>query len=257
VTPVRLTLAAGRHLLEVSIGERHRTITVDATAGGTASHYVDLPAPQPQAGTLRVVTTPPGGRVAVDGQARGVSPVLVTGLSAGTHEVVIESRDGRARHSVDVQPNSTASLVVPLAGAAAPAPGWLSIVTPLDLNVYEDGELLGTSKSARIMLAAGRHELQLVSDAVAFKATREVQVPVGRTVALEVIVPSAKVNINALPWAEVLIDNRRIGETPLSGVSIPIGRHVVTFRHPDLGERSAEYLITLQGPARISVDLRK
>jgi hypothetical protein len=117
--------------------------------------------------------------------------------------------------------------------------------------------MLGTSKSARIMLTAGRHELQLTAEAAGFRTTREVQVPVGRTVALEVTVPSARLNINALPWAEVLIDNKRVGETPLSGVAVPIGPHVVTFRHPELGERSIEYLVTMQGPSRVSVDLRK
>lgn len=258
VTPLKLELRGGRHVLEVVAGDRHRTIAVTATPGTTTSHYVDLPAAQPQVGTLRVVTGPPGGQILVDGQPAGVSPVLVPNLAPGKHEVVVQSRDGRVvRQSVDIEQNSTASLFVPLPGAVAPAPGWLSISAPLDLNVYEDGELLGTSKSARIMLTAGRHELQLTADAAGFRTTREVQVPVGKTVALEVTVPSARLNINALPWAEVLIDNQRIGETPLSGVAVPIGTHLVTFRHPELGERTIEYLVTLQGPSRLSVDLRK
>ncbi len=258
VTPVRLELRAGRHVLDVAAGDRRRTITLAATAGTTTSHYVELPAAQPQGATLKVVTGPPGGRVLVDGQLRGVSPVLVAGLAAGKHDVVVENKDGRGvRQTVDIEQNATASLFVPLPGGSAPAPGWLSIAAPLELSVYEDGELLGTSKSARIMLAAGRHELQLVADGVAYRTTREVQVPVGKTITLEVILPNARLDINASPWAEVLIDNRRIGETPLSGVAVPIGRHVVTFRHPELGERTAEYLITLQGPTRLSVDLRK
>ena len=41
------------------------------------------------------------------------------------------------------------------------------------------------------------------------------------------------------------------------GVGVPLGRHVVTFRHPQLGERTVECVVTSQAPARVSVDLRK
>ena len=79
----------------------------------------------------------------------------------------------------------------------------------------------------------------------------------GKTVSLDVVPPKSRVDINALPWAEVLIDNQRVGDTPLSGVMVAIGRHVITFRHPQLGERSVDCLVTLTAPARVSVDLRK
>ena len=53
VTPIRLELAAGRHVLEVSPGDRRRTITVTSTPGTTVSQYVELPQAQPQTGKLR------------------------------------------------------------------------------------------------------------------------------------------------------------------------------------------------------------
>jgi hypothetical protein len=65
------------------------------------------------------------------------------------------------------------------------------------------------------------------------------------------------VNINAMPWAEVWLDGRDLGQTPLGNVQIPIGSRELVFRHPDLGERRATVLVTLKEPARISVDLRK
>ncbi len=256
-TPIKLALAAGRHMLEVSAGDRRRSITVNTVAGSTVSQLLELPSASKESGRLRVVTAPPGGRVLVDGQPRGATPVDVEGLAAGNHEVVIEGRQGSVRQTVNVEANSTASVFVPLPGAGAPAPGWLSIDSPIELSVYEDAEFLGTSKSARIMLPAGRHQLQLVAEGVGFKTTNDVQVPVGKTATLEVAVPEGKMDINALPWAEVSIDNRRVGETPLGGVRVPIGRHVVTFRHPQLGDRTVECLVTLQSPARVSVDLRK
>jgi hypothetical protein len=47
------------------------------------------------------------------------------------------------------------------------------------------------------------------------------------------------VQINAKPWAEVFIEGvepRRLGETPLSGVNVPIGS-VLLFKNPSFGEK--------------------
>ncbi len=107
------------------------------------------------------------------------------------------------------------------------------------------------------MLAAGRHELQLVADTVGFRSTREVNVPVGKTVNVDVPMPDGRIDANALPWADVFVDGRAVGQTPLAGIAVRVGRHVITFRHPQLGERTVDSLVTLQAPARVSVDLRK
>ncbi|MGE5360170.1 MAG: PEGA domain-containing protein [Bacteroidales bacterium] len=259
VTPIKLQLAPGPHAIELSAGERRRTLSVTTSPGSAAFHHVELPQAQAAAktGKLRVVTSPVGGRVLVDGKAVGVSPLVVDGLAPGKHEVVIENRQGNVRQSVDIEQSATASLFIPLPGGGTPAPGWLTIASPVEVSVYENDEMVGTSKSARIMLPAGRHEVQLVAESVGFRATRQVDVPAGRTANLDVSMPNGRVDANALPWAEVLIDNRRIGETPLAGIPVPAGRHLVTFRHPQLGERTVECLVTLQAPARVSVDLRK
>jgi hypothetical protein len=55
----------------------------------------------------------------------------------------------------------------------------------------------------------------------------------------------------------VWVDGVRIGETPLAGVPVPVGRRVVTFKHPQLGERRVECLVSLKRPTRLGVDLRK
>ena len=69
--------------------------------------------------------------------------------------------------------------------------------------------------------------------------------------------PTGTASINALPWAEVFVDGAKVGETPLGNVSLPIGPHEITFRHPDLGEQKQGVTITLKSPSRISADLRK
>jgi hypothetical protein len=41
------------------------------------------------------------------------------------------------------------------------------------------------------------------------------------------------VNVNATPWAEIELDGRPVGETPIARLSIPPGRHRVVARMPD------------------------
>jgi hypothetical protein len=72
-----------------------------------------------------------------------------------------------------------------------------------------------------------------------------------------VAVPTVRVQVNAVPWAEVTVDGASVGETPLGNVSMSIGPHMLVFRHPQFGEQTRNVVITDQAPMRISVDLRK
>jgi len=49
----------------------------------------------------------------------------------------------------------------------------------------------------------------------------------------------AFLNLNSIPISNAVIDGRPVGSTPLIGVEVSAGRHVVTFVHPELGRRSA------------------
>jgi hypothetical protein len=48
-----------------------------------------------------------------------------------------------------------------------------------------------------------------------------------------VAVPTVTISINATPWATIEIDGEPVGETPLSGVRLPVGRHRFVARMPD------------------------
>ena len=74
----------------------------------------------------------------------------------------------------------------------------------------------------------------------------------GEITTLAVAVPPGRLSVNAEPWAEVWIDNRPMGETPLANLEIPIGEHEVVFRHPDLGERRQNVIVRADTVARVS-----
>ena len=258
MTPAQLSIPAGAHILELRGRGVPRVIPLTVTAGAQLSQYVEF-ANTPVTGQLAIQSDPAGAKVSVDGTPRGVAPLTVTDLAPGSHEVVLLSEGATVRHVVDVQPGATASLVAPIGAAAAggPVSGWIVVKAPFSIEVREHGKLLGTSDTDRIMLAAGRHDLQLVNEALGYQSSRAVQVPAGKVATIAVDLPRGVVNLNATPWAEVWIDGDRVGETPIGNLSVAIGPHEVIFRNPQLGEKRHAISVTLGAPIRVSVDMRK
>jgi hypothetical protein len=128
---------------------------------------------------------------------------------------------------------------------------------PFTVEIREKGQMLGTSEADRLMLAAGQHELELVNEPLNYRATRTVNVNPGKSTPLTLEVPRGVVNLNAAPWAEVLVDGQRVGETPIGNLSVPIGPHEIIFRHPQFGEKRHAVSVTVGVPVRISVEMNK
>jgi hypothetical protein len=259
VTPLSLALKAGSHNVELRGSGEPRQIPVTIIAGKELSQYIELPKAT-AFGQLQIRTEPAGANVTVDGIPRGKSPVLVESLAAGEHSVVLETEGSTTpvKQTVSVEAGMTASLVVPIApGEGAPVSGWISVSAPVELQIFEGKRLIGTSQSDRLMMAAGKHDIDVVNDTLGYRQTRTVAVAAGKTAALKLDWPKGSIAINALPWAEVWIDGERIGETPIGNLQLPIGPHEILFRHPDLGEQKYATTVSLKAPVRVSVDLRK
>lgn len=256
-TPLALDVTPGRHAIVLSAGEEKRTLDVEIREGETVWQFVEMPSERAAAGRLRISTEPAGAEVHVDGALSGSTPLVVPNLSPGVHEVVLVRAGRSVRHTIEVEAGATMALLVPMPAVGAPAAGWASIASPVELQVYERGELVGVSRSGRIMLPAGPHEVELVNEGLGFREPREIVVPAGGTLNVDVVLPAAEIDINATPWAEVWIDGRRIGETPLGGVSVEIGPHEATFRHPEFGERTISFVVSLDRPTRLSADMRR
>jgi hypothetical protein len=137
------------------------------------------------------------------------------------------------------------------------AAGWLSVTSPITLQMRERGKIIGTTESERVMLPAGDHEIDFSNDALGFQTQRRLKVSAGKSTAAQIEVPNGTISLNATPWAEVFIDGQRVGETPIGNLSKPIGRHDVLFRHPEFGERRETIVVTVGQTARLGVDLRK
>jgi hypothetical protein len=209
-------------------------------------------------GRLLIRSDPAGAKVLVDGRSQGVTPVSLTGVAPGSRRVVVSFAGRDVQQMVNVEAGSTASLIVPLTSAAEPrVHGRLSVVTPLEVDVFEGDALVGTSRMPELMLSPGTHTLRFVNDAFGYEDIHQLVVEAGKRVSIPLQVPQGELNVNALPWAEVSLDGNTIGETPLGNLKVTVGPHVVTFRHPELGEKTVPVAVKVGVPARVAADMRK
>ena len=233
------------------VGPQSPVERVPSTAGTTGQST------RPSVAKSRLVirSEPAGARVSIDGRHRGVTPLTLTNIQPGTYQVSLEREGAEVRQTVRVDSGASVSLVAPLHASAGAPTGWLSLDSSIELDVFEDGTLLGTSRSSRILVEAGPHSLQLVNDELDFRENRQVQVEPGSVLRIPVGIPESIVQLNATPWAEVWIDGRHVGQTPIGRLSLPIGTHEVVFRHPELGERRITALVKAGTPTRVTADL--
>ena len=209
------------------------------------------------AGRLSIVTDPAGAQVQVDGRPRGVSPVVIDGLAAAEHLITVVSDSGAAQRTIAVSNDVMTEVVFSLPRPTAPVAGWVAVASPFPVEMLEHDEVVGTSGAAKIMLAAGKHEVLLRNESLGFEAPRTITVVPGQVTSVAIDPPKGLLNVNARPWADVLIDGEMAGQTPLSSLSLAIGPHQVTFRHPQFGERTERIAVTARGVNRVAVDFNK
>ena len=259
VTPLRVSLAPGTYNVEITAGPTSRTLPITVEAGSVVSQYVELAtATATMGGRLEIGSDQPGAQVALDGAPKGVTPLVLNDVPVGQHRVTVSSGENTVSRTVTVTRGATLSLVISTAaGTANSAGGWVTILAPVDMEILEDGRVLGTTRMERLMLPVGSHRLELANAALEFTTARTVQVAAGKTATVAVSLPSGRLAVNAVPWADVFLDGTSLGPTPLGELAVPIGTHELVFRHPQLGERRQTVTVKAQTPTRIGVDLRK
>jgi hypothetical protein len=265
MTPLRLDLPAGPHRVRLEANSKARTLTVGVVAGAEVTQSVDLDR-SVQTGSLFVRSEPAGAKVLVDNKPAGVTPITVLDLSPGSHAVSVTSADGsNAKQSVQVEAGATATLRLTLdrpqvaqastaAAVAEPTTGWVLVDAPIDMQVLNGGRQIGSS-GRRLPLAPGTYDLQL--RAADYSTAKRVEVSAGRVARVEVNVPDGTVNLNAAPWAEVYLDGRSLGETPIANASVSAGTHEVIFRNPQFQELRQMVTVASGKPTRLAVTLTK
>ena len=257
-SPLRVALTPGAHTLLVRGSKESRTIPIHITAGAEVSQYLEMPKASSGFGQLQVRTEPAGARISIDGTPLGKTPMTIAEVAPGEHTVTLESDTATVTQKVTIEAGVPASLVVPMGTqAAAVTSGWMSVTAPIEVELRENGRLLGTSGIDRIMLPSGKHDIEVVNEYVGYRELRTVQVSPGRVATLNITLPKGTVSLNAVPWASVSIDGESVGDTPIGNLQLTVGPHEVVFRNSELGEQRRVINVTTRTPVRLSVDLTR
>lgn len=128
----------------------------------------------------------------------------------------------------------TSASVAGLVGAKAPTvrTGSIKVASPINLTVLESSRKIGSVPGADLKVTPGKHEIELVNAALGYRLKQSIEVEAGQTVTLHVAPAQGWATIYAVPTAEVSIDGRPVGRTPLGPLSLALGEHTVTFTHP-------------------------
>jgi hypothetical protein len=176
VTPTQITLAAGRHHVELSLaGHRvSKASDVDIGAGERLRYERAL---QPMRASLRVRSTPDGAKVWLDGQELGETPLAREIPADGAaHELKLE-KPGFLAVTVPIRLEDGQAVDVERPLALAVRRGKLNLQVDPWAYVYFEGRRIAEAPVAGLSLPVGKQTLRLENPRLGKSKTVVVEVP--------------------------------------------------------------------------------
>ena len=259
VTPATVKIPEGLHALEIRSGGPTQVMAIRIDKGRDISRFFDLPVGTAPA-SVRVDSKPGGARVLVDGRVRGRSPVTIAGLNPGQHAIRVERGSQFLQRELMLESGAESSLTLELealSGEPTEGHGWLAVSMPVELQAYEKGRLVGTSRAGPWQLEAGSHEIEFINQSLGVRLRRTVDVVQGKTAAIELAVPSGLVSISSSASAEIQIDGEAVGMAPIVNRPLTAGQHDIVAKQTELGERRLSVTIAAGTSVSMKVDFRR
>jgi len=123
-------------------------------------------------------------------------------------------------------------------------------------KIYIDNRLLGDSP-ASTRVPPGTHSVRCVSSAQEINFSTSVRVPDGAAFASTITIPRGTLRINVLPWANVTVNGRSLGQTPIAPRQVFAGRYNVRIENPQLGKSESRAVnVPPNGAGTLAVDWR-
>jgi hypothetical protein len=173
-----------------------------------------------------------GLRVLVDGTERCTASPCQLSIEAGTHFIRAEAPGfvGTADRAVSIERNGEATLHIALSPIEQPKP----ILPAPQPQVIELPEAAPAPIAAAPIAA---RDAQPVKPAVKTAAPNAGD---GKPALAKpaVATGTGTLNINSIPVANVVLDGRPIGPTPIMGLAVSPGPHTIVFVHPEQGRKA-------------------
>lgn len=160
-------------------------------------------------------------------------------------------------------PRDTSVVKPPIETPRETGPAYVTITSTPWARVFYNDSLLGTTPILTPMrLRSGPGALVLLNDELKFPVTRQVDLKANDTTEIAVNLQDyvARIKIASVrPWADVYVDGVLKFRTPSAQVIyLPVGKHTLELRHPDLPTYSKELVFQARDPLyEVRVDLTK
>jgi serine/threonine-protein kinase len=146
--------------------------------------------------------------------------------------------------------------VVVNAAADPPKEATLRVQTDGTPSFVVDGRPMRAAPDGALHLRPGKHTVQVNAPGLAFGRTLALELSPGEAALRAVHGGKGWLRVAVTPWAEVIVDGRTLGVTPLQPVELAEGPHLVTLKNADLGVTTKRrLLVTPNREALLKVDL--
>jgi hypothetical protein len=175
-------------------------------------------------GTLKIFSEPVGAEIMIDGNPAGITPIKLTVIMAGEHEVIARKQGYiDARQSLRLAVNETQNLNLTLQPAA-----WLTVtVLPKQAIIKINGKECGSGTIQELAVPAGQVDIQM--EATGFKAIQE-QITLSHMekTSVERTLTSVFgcIAFQSTPTgAKLFLNDREVGTTPYSNDRVTPGTY--------------------------------
>jgi hypothetical protein len=118
---------------------------------------------------------------------------------------------------------------------ALPAEAMLRVQVEGQATFVVDGRTQRAFADGELHLAPGHHRVTVSSPMLAFPRTLEVDLRPREAATRAITRGRGTLRVAVTPWAEVTVDGRALGTTPLSPVDLAEGAHQVALKNGELG----------------------
>ena len=225
------------------------------SAGETNNYYMTLNPLTPSTGTIYAQSSPTNAQVYIDGTYYGLTPHSITGLSVGSHSVLIQ-KSGYQDWSSTAQVNAGGTTNVYATLSAVQTYGAISVrSTPSGASVYLDGNYQGTTPMTISGVVKGAHMVELQKSGY-YEWSGQVTVYAGQTTSVSQVLnqipnpTTGTISVSSTPGgAYIYLDGAYEGVTPYSGSyiihNVGSGSHTITLKLS--GYQDSTVPVTVQG----------
>jgi len=233
------------------------------SAGETLNYYMTLNPNTPSTGTLYIQSSPANAQLYVDGTYYGLTPHTVSGLSPGSHSVLVQ-KSGYQDWSSTAQVSSGSTTTVSATLTAVQTYGTISVrSSPSGASVYLDGSYQGTTPMTISGVVKGGHNIELQKSGY-YEWSGTVTVNAGQTTTVSrtlTQIPSpttGTIAVSSTPGgAYIYLDGAYEGVTPYSGSFIihNVGAGSHTIRLSLSGYQDSTVTTNVQGGGTATVSI--